>query len=327
MNDLIQSSKIAVVIPSFKVTRHILKVIDRIGPECWRIYVVDDCCPDGSGKMVQEQCSDPRVRVIFNEENLGVGGAVMEGYKVAISDGADVMVKLDGDGQMAPGLIPRFVMPILAGEADYTKGNRFYDLRQIKRMPRARLMGNAVLSFMAKLSGGYWDIFDPTNGYTAIHTDVAKSLDMSRISQGYFFETDMLFRLNLLRAVIVDIPMDAEYGDETSNLKISNIFGEFLLNHTCNFFKRIFFNHYLRDFSVASLELPLGVTLIAFGGVFGAYKWLVNWQAGITTPAGTVMLAALPIILGIQFVLAFVYYDIRSVPRKVIHIMLRNNVS
>lgn len=327
MNNLIQGAKIAVVIPSFKVTRHILNVIDRIGPESWRIYVVDDCCPDGSGRMVQEQCQDPRVRVIFNEKNLGVGGAVMEGYKLAISDGADVMVKLDGDGQMDPEHIPRFVIPILAGECDYTKGNRFYDLRHIKRMPRARLIGNAVLSFMAKLSGGYWDIFDPTNGYTAIHAEVAKFLPLSQISRRYFFETDMLFRLNLLRAVIVDIPMDAEYGEEASNLKISHIIGEFLIRHTINFFKRVFYNYYLRDFSVASLEFPLGIAMVAFGGIFGVYKWITAFQAGISTPAGTVMLATLPIILGTQFILAFISHDIRSVPRRVTHIMLRHNKS
>jgi len=325
MSDVIQGSKIAVIIPSLKVTGQVLDVIDGIGPECWRIYVVDDCCPDGSGARVKEKCRDSRVRVIFNEKNLGVGGAVMEGYKAAIADGADVMVKLDGDGQMNPDYIPEFVAPILAGECDYTKGNRFYDLTHIKRMPLPRLIGNAILSFMAKLSGGYWDIFDPTNGYTAIQAKVAKSLPMSRISQRYFFETDMLFRLNLLRAVVIDIPMDAKYGNETSNLKISHVIGEFFMKHTGNFFKRIFYNYYLRDFSVASLELPLGFAMLGFGGIFGVYKWAVAFNKGIPTPIGTVMLAALPIILGTQFVLAFINHDIRSVPQRVIHTMIRHN--
>src|SRR5690606_11392859 len=96
--------------------------------------------------------------------NLGVGGAVMTGYLTALADGMDIIVKVDGDNQMDPALIPDFIAPILAGEADYTKGNRFFDLEEIRAMPKLRLFGNALLSFMTKLSAGYWDIFDPTNG-------------------------------------------------------------------------------------------------------------------------------------------------------------------
>ena len=138
-----------------------------------------------------------------------------------------VVVKVDGDGQMDPRLIPSFVYPILRGEADYTKGNRFFDLESVRTMPRFRLLGNAILSFMTKLSSGYWNLFDPTNGFTAIHTDVARHLPFDKISRRYFFETDILFRLNTLRAVVVDVPMEAKYGDEVSNLKISKIVLEF----------------------------------------------------------------------------------------------------
>ena len=147
----------------------------------------------------------------------------MTGYRVALDDGMDIMVKIDGDGQMAPELLPDFVAPILAGEADYTKGNRFFDLEQVSQMPTVRLLGNAVLSFFNKISSGYWNLFDPTNGYTAIHRDVAACLPFGRISRRYFFESDMLFRLNTLRAVVVDIPMHASYGDEVSNLRISKV--------------------------------------------------------------------------------------------------------
>lgn len=125
----------------------------------------------GSGEYVKAHCTDPRVTVVKHEKNKGVGGAVMTGYRAAIADGAKVIVKIDGDGQMDPSLLREFVMPILGGEADYTKGNRFYDLSNISRMPAMRLFGNAGLSFLAKLSTGYWNIFDPTNGYTAIHAD------------------------------------------------------------------------------------------------------------------------------------------------------------
>lgn len=311
--------KIAAVIPSYKVTRHILDVIDSIGPEVSLIYVVDDCCPDDSGSFVQRHCTDARVTVIRNPVNQGVGGAVMAGYKAALADGADIMVKVDGDGQMDPRLIMEFVAPIAAGQADYTKGNRFFNLEEIRVMPKVRLFGNAALSFMTKLSSGYWDVFDPTNGYTAIHRDVARRLPLNKISRRYFFETDMLFRLNTLRAVVVDIPMDAKYGDEKSNLKISKIMGEFFVKHIRNFLKRIFYNYYLRDMSVASIELPLGIFMTAFGFLFGSYHWISSSRSHDFTTAGTVMLSAMPIIIGIQLILAFLAYDISSVPKRSIH--------
>jgi glycosyltransferase involved in cell wall biosynthesis len=325
--DNIVKYHIAVVIPSYRVHKHILDVIAGIGPEVQRIYVIDDKCPDGSGNYVEANCNDPRVVVLRHEINQGVGGAVMTGYRAAIADGAEVIVKLDGDGQMDPSLILNFIEPILAGEADYTKGNRFFDLEEIRAMPKIRLFGNAVLSFMTKLSSGYWDLFDPTNGYTAIHADVARHLPFAKISQRYFFETDMLFRLNTQRAVVVDIPMDARYGDEVSNLKVSKILGEFLFKHTRNFIKRIFYNYYLRDMSLASIELPLGVLLFTFGVSFGGWQWFNAVRADIATPAGTVMLAALPTLMGLQLVLAFLSYDIASVPRRHRHGLLKRNPS
>ncbi|MHB1331616.1 MAG: glycosyltransferase family 2 protein [Sulfuriferula sp.] len=319
---------IAVVIPCYKVTQHILEVIAGIGNMIWRIYVIDDACPDSSGKYVEAHCLDPRVRVVYHESNLGVGGAVITGYRAAIADGAKVIVKIDGDGQMDSSLISDFIEPILAGEADYAKGNRFFDLEEIRAMPNVRLFGNAILSFMTKVSSGYWDLFDPTNGYTAIHADVARHLPFNKISRRYFFETDMLFRLNILRAVVVDVPMDAQYGNEVSNLKISKIAGEFLFKHARNFTKRIFYNYYLRDMSLASIELPLGLFLFFSGCGFGAYHWINSLQEGVATPAGTVMLAVLPILMGAQLVLAFLGYDIANGPRRPFHKLrriLKNN--
>lgn len=311
--------RIAVVIPCYKVTRHIGDVLSAIPHMVWRIYVIDDACPEGSGKFVEANVFDNRVKVVYHQKNQGVGGAVMTGYQAAITDGAGVIVKIDGDGQMDASLIPYFVEPILAGEVDYTKGNRFYDLEEIRAMPRVRLFGNAVLSLMTKLSSGYWNLFDPTNGYTAIHAEVAKHLPFGKISQRYFFETDMLFRLNTLRAVVVDVPMDAKYGEEVSNLKISKIFGEFIFKHARNFFKRIFYNYYLRDLSLASIELPLGLLMLISGVGFGGYHWLASAKAGFPTPPGTVMLAAMPILMGLQLVLAFIGYDISSVPNRARH--------
>ena len=312
-------AQIAVVIPSYKVTNHILDVIAGIGAEVGRIYVVDDHCPVRSGDFVEDNCKDPRVRVLRHEENQGVGGAVMTGYRAAIAEGVDIIVKVDGDGQMDPALIPRFVAPILAGEADYTKGNRFFDLEKIAQMPRMRLVGNAGLSLLTKVSSGYWNLFDPTNGYTAIHRDVARHLPLGKISRRYFFETDMLFRLGTLRAAVVDVPMHARYADEVSNLHIRQVVGEFFTKNLRNTFKRIFYNYYLRDMSLASFELPMGVLLLLFGVVFGVSQWIHASSTGTTASSGTVMLAAMPVLVGVQLILAFIGHDVRATPVKAIH--------
>lgn len=312
-------ARIAVIIPTYKARVHILGVIDEIGSEVDGIYVVDDCCPDSSGDFVATNCKDKRVTIIKHEVNQGVGGAVMTGYKAAIDGGMDILVKVDSDGQMDSALIMDFVAPIIEGEADYTKGNRFFDLEKVRSMPKMRLFGNAILSFMCKISSGYWNIFDPTNGYTAIHVDVARQLPFDKISRGYFFESDMLFRLNTLRAMVRDLPMHAKYGDEVSGLKISKILAEFFAGHVRNFLKRIFYNYYLRDISLASIELPVGLILFGFGLIYGSYHWIHSAQVGIQTPAGTVMLAALPTLMGLQLILAFVSYDISSVPKHSIH--------
>jgi dolichol-phosphate mannosyltransferase len=308
--------RIAVVIPCYRVVDHIQGVIDGIGHEVCLIFAIDDCCPEGSADYIEKNCTDSRVIVLRNAQNLGVGGAVMTGYRAAIAAGADVIVKIDGDGQMDAALVPRLVAPIIKNQADYTKGNRFYDLTQIGSMPLMRLLGNAGLSFMAKFSTGYWSLFDPTNGFTAISAQVAAHLPYKKISNRYFFETDVLFRLNILRAVVVDIPMHAYYGNEESNLKISKIFMEFLLKHVRNFFKRIFYNYYLRDMSIASFELISGFALFWFGIVYGSLHWLYGITHNVTTPVGIIIIAALCIIIGFQLLLAFLNYDVSNVPRR-----------
>lgn len=323
--ELTQSSTptvIAVVIPCFRVTQAILGVLSKIGDEVSMIFVIDDKCPDGSGRMVREQVSDPRVQVIFHAENAGVGGAVMSGYKAALAQGADIVVKVDGDGQMDPALLPRFIRPLVIGVADYAKGNRFYSRHAVRQMPAVRLFGNAALSFFTKLSSGYWSIFDPTNGYTAIHRAALEQLNFDKISKRYFFESDMLVSLGSVRAMVMDIPMEATYGEETSHLKISRVIPEFAAKHTIAMMKRIIYNYFLRDFSFASLCLFFGVILFLFGVVFGGVNWWHSVQTNTSAATGTVMIATVTIILGFQLLLSFLNYDISnepSVPLQVMH--------
>ena len=307
---------IAVVIPCFRVAAHVLEVIAGIPQNVCRIYAVDDGCPEGSGDLIERTCVDGRVRVLRHAENRGVGGALVTGYRQALDDAMDIVVKIDGDGQMDPLLLPKFVQPILDGRADYTKGNRFFSLDMVRTMPRPRLVGNAVLSFVNKAASGYWSIMDPTNGYTAISAKLLEHLPLARLEPRYFFESDMLFHLGVLRAVVQDIPMHSRYGDAASNLSIVKAGMLFPGKYAIRFVKRFFYNYLLRDFNAGSLHTLLGLAMTFGGVIFGSYHWVKSILDQVPATSGTVVLAALPVILGVQFLVAAEQYDIQNQPTR-----------
>jgi glycosyltransferase involved in cell wall biosynthesis len=294
----------------------VLGVIAGIGPEVERIYAVDDACPEKTAALIERECGDPRVKVLQHPENQGVGGATITGYEAALADGADIVVKIDGDGQMDPALLSRFTRPIASGHADYTKGNRFYALEDLRGMPRLRLFGNSLLSLVNKFATGYWDVMDPTNGYTAIHRTALAALSIHKLDRGYFFESDMLFRLYTIRAVVRDVPMPARYGKEVSSLRVGRVAVVFPFKYVRAMVKRIFYAYFLRDFNAGTLQLCLGIVVAGAGALFGLASWIHSSLTGVAATAGTVMLAGLPVLAGIQFLLGALHYDIESVPRE-----------
>jgi len=317
-----ENTKIAVAIPCYRVKDQILSVLKVIGPEVSRIYVVDDKCPEGSGAWVENQCRDPRVVVHKHDRNLGVGGATLTGFMMALRDGADIVVKLDGDGQMDPAEIQRLVRPIQEQRADYTKGNRFYFPSALKKMPLLRVIGNSGLSFISKISAGYWHIMDPTNGYVALQTRVLSLLPVEKIEKRYFFESDMLFRLNTIRARVVDVPMPTRYGDETSSLRISAVLLPFAVKHLSRALKRFGYGYFVRDFNVASMEILVSMLFLSFGIIHGVWYWIYYGTRNELAPTGTIMLSALPIILGVQLLLSAINFDIMNEPSDPIHPLL-----
>ena len=310
------------MVPCYRECNKILGTLARIPDLVNRIYCVDDGCPDQTGDYVEENCNDKRVRVLRHKSNQGVGGAMVTGYRQAMHDNADIVVKIDGDGQMNPESIMRFVRPIALGQADYTKGNRYFLLHNLDRMPKRRVFGNAALSFLSKLSTGYWRNFDPANGYTAIHARVLCLLPLYKVHRGYFFESDMLFHLSTLRGVVQDIPERAVYRDEQSNLRVSKVIPLFAIKHLRNFSARIFYTYFLRDFHLASIEWFLGPPLLIFGTWFGISSWQESTLTGIEATAGTVMLAGLPFIIGLQLLLSAIGFDIDNQPRTALHTLL-----
>lgn len=308
-------TKIAVVIPSYKTALHIRDVIASIPDNIAYVIVVDDACPEASGRIAE--ATDRKNLIVLNHErNQGVGGAMITGYKKALELNCDIAVKIDGDGQMDASYMQNLLTPLVKNEADYTKGNRFRDFTALKFMPWIRFFGNSILSFLLKVASGYWNIMDPTNGYTAIHRRVLEKLNLDKISKGYFFESDMLIHLNIVNAVVKDVNIPAKYGSENSSLKIKKIIFIFPQKLIKGLFQRLAFKYFIYDFNMVSVYLLIGLPTFLFGVVFGAIEWLRSIDSSVARPLGTIMLAVLPIILGAQLLLQAISIDINSIPKK-----------
>ena len=308
--------KIAVVMPAYRSKEHIGDVLSKIPELVNQVFVIDDACPEQTGKFVEENFPKKKIEVVYNQKNLGVGGAVIVGLRRALETDADVIVKVDSDGQMNPEDIPRLVAPVVSGDSDYAKGNRFNSLDDLQEMPKTRIFGNAVLSLMSKVSTGYWSITDPTNGFFAISRGALENINLEKLRQRWFFESDILFRLSIIRAVVADVPIRAKYANEKSNLKIRKVIFEFIHRHNVNFLKRLFYVYYLREWSVVSFEFPAALILF-FGGIgLGVNFWSVSASTGQATTVGQVMLAVLPITLGFQLFLSVLSLDVSNEPKQ-----------
>ena len=307
---------IAVIIPCYRVEEEIQSVLCALPGYIKHIIVVDDASPDATPDLVTASAKkDKRISLIRHPSNLGVGGAMITGYRKALELGAQIVVKIDGDGQMDTSELPALLTPLVQGQADYTKGNRFRDFKSLQKMPLVRRVGNMGLGFLAKAATGYWNLFDPTNGFSAIRSEVLAQLPLERIDRSFYFETSMLAQLYLLGAVVKDVPMPARYQSEASYLLVHRILFEFPSKLLLTFFRRLVLRNFIYDFSMGSIYLLTGFPLLLFGLTFGIYKWIQYASIGIPAPTGTVMLPTLSVLLGIQLLLSAVEIDLRSVPR------------
>lgn len=312
-----QTAAIAVVIPSFRAAGTIGGVLRAIGPEVEHIYVVDDGCPDSTGERALRDASDPRLVVLRNRRNLGVGGAMKRGYARALADGAEIVVKLDADGQMDPRHIRRLIAPLLAGEADYAKGNRFAPARlmpsgsaprALSAMPPSRRAGNMILSVLHKAATGYWRIGDPANGYTAIHARALERIGIEALADCFFFETDMLFRLNLVDAVVADVALPACYPGSGSSLRLRRVAPRFALMTASRCVRRLRAKYFAGAWNLGSVKLASAMAMIAAAAGLAGWQWI---GAGAPGAAATTCL-----LLGLALLAAAGLYDARRRPRE-----------
>lgn len=308
---------IAIVIPAYRVEHNLAAVLREIPDFIKHIIVIDDASPDAAFDLVSGAAkADRRIILIRHEHNQGVGGAMLTGFYKAIELESQIVIKLDGDGQMDSAYIPALITPLIEGKADYVKGNRFRNFESLQQMPFIRRVGNLGLSFLTKAATGYWNVFDPTNGFFAVHTKILTQLPLDKIDRRYYFETSMLSHLYLLDAFVLDVPIPARYRGEISSMSIQRILFEFPVKLTRTLFRRIILRYFIFDFSMMSVYLLTAIPLLLFGLIFGITKWIHYANLGIPAPTGTVILPTLSVILAIQILLSAIEIDINAAPRK-----------
>jgi len=315
-----KGKKICIVIPAFNAFTTLEEVVIAIPELIDSIVIIEDKSKDATLEIAELLVNTTeKVKILKDHANLGVGGSVKAGYQKGLDINADIVVKMDSDGQMDPAYLPQLLAPIISGNANYTKGNRFLHTTELKQMPFIRRLGNLGLSFMTKAATGYWNIFDPTNGYTAIDRYTLSQLDFDKISDRYFFETSMLMELYNQRAVVKDVPIPARYQGEKSSLSTFKSFFEFSSKLWKGFFQRINRQYFTSDFSVVSLFIFFGLLLFSFGLIWGIWHWVISIQTQVAATTGTVMLAVVPFIVGFQFLIQALVLDIGNVPKEVIN--------
>ncbi len=307
----IEGRLLAVVIPAYQAEKSIRDVVRRIPSFVDWIILVDDGSTDGTAAAMR-QMSDPRVRSLSHERNTGVGGAMVTGFKKAIELQADLIAKIDADGQMDPTYLDRFALAAVRFQCDYVKANRFGHIEMLPAMPKIRLLGNLILTFLTKFASGYWNVFDPQNGYVMITRKMLKRLDLKRLDPGYFFEDSMLIHLNIMRAKIAEIYLPARYQGEQSSMRLSGIIVTFPGKLVYGYLYRVYQKYVFRSLSPFALLLLFGIVALSWGTIWGGIAW---WQSYITRmPAttGTVILALLPLLLGWSSLLQALVLDVQD---------------
>jgi glycosyltransferase involved in cell wall biosynthesis len=302
--------RVAIVVPAHNEERLVGRVIETAPEIVDHVVVVDDASSDGTSTAATA-VGDPRLALITLSENQGVGGAILTGHRRALELGADVCVVMAGDAQMDPEFLPALLDPIADGDAEFTKANRFYGPGSFRGMPRHRILGNVVLSFMTKAASGYWNLFDPQNGYTAIHRSALERLDLDRIARRYEFENDLLIQLNVARVSARDVPVPARYGDEVSGMQLRRVAPRILRQLWRGFWHRMWWKYVVQSFSPVALLFFTGLACVMFGVAVGVFV-IVNTLGPPVASPGTVILSFGPLLTGVHLLVMALVLDIQE---------------
>ncbi len=306
-----RDKRVGVVVRAYNEERQIETVLGTMPDFVDSIIVVDDRSTDNTATRCDEwkpRLGD-RLTVIRHERNLGVGGATISGHREALKQGLDVIVVMDGDGQMDPVDLPAILEPLVSGQADFSKGNRLFSGRAWQKTPRVRYLGNAMLSLMTKVASGYWHVADSQAGYTAISKQALASLDLDRLHPRYAFENSMLIQLNIGSWRVTDVHLEPRYGiGEKSSMQIIKVIPDISALLFRGFLDRMFEKYVIRDFHPLVFFYAIGSFLVVIGfalGVVEVVHRVINGQVA----SASVVLVALLIISGLQLLLFAMWFD------------------
>jgi glycosyltransferase involved in cell wall biosynthesis len=310
-----RGKRIALVIPARNEERLIGPTLESVPDLIDRVYVIDDGSTDQTGAQV-ERCrrADTRIELLQHAANQGVGQAIITGYRRASRDGHDIAVVVGGDHQMPMEQIVDLLEPLVDGHADYTKGNRFLMPDSgLEDMPWTRFVGNALISIMTKVASGYYKVFDVVDGFTAVTKRAIDLINWDHAWKGYGYPMDFLVRLNAYGLRVRDVPRRAIYleGERQSQIKGLRYAVRVSPMLVRGFFWRLCARYLVRDFHPLFFFYLLGLVLFPVGVVYGGCLVFMQWIGeGVTGPRSVV--CALMILMGIQFLLFAMLYDMQE---------------
>jgi glycosyltransferase involved in cell wall biosynthesis len=308
---MVEGKRVAVVVPAHDEEQLIATTLAGIPAFVDRIVVVDDASSDATRERASST-GDLRVEVVAHSVNGGVGAAIVTGYRHALAEGSDVVCVMAADNQMDPDDLAALVAPVARGELDYAKANRLFTGHAWSQMPRARYVGNAILSLLTKIASGYWHVADSQSGYTAIGRGMLAQLDLDRVYTRYGFPNDLLVHLNVWNARVRDFPSRPVYGvGERSGIRYRQVVPRISWLLLKGFFWRLREKYVIRDFHPLVFFYVFGL-LASLAGIALGILELVDRIGGHQVSVGTVVLIALLLISGSQFTLFAMWFDMES---------------
>lgn len=301
---------ISVVIPAYNEELLIGKVILTMPDFVDHIVVVDDCSIDQTVSIVNEfAAADPRVVLLLHVYNQGVGAAIATGYKWSMDHEIDVTAVMAADYQMDPRDLPRILLPVCAGECDYTKGNRLFRGESWKMIPTYRYIGNSFLSLLTKIASGYWHIADSQSGYTAISLIALQHVDLDNIYPRYGMPNDLLVKLNIASFRVRDVSIRPVYNvGEKSGIKVRKVMFSIPWILFKGFWRRMFEKYVIRDFHPLLFFYCLGFVLTPSGLAFGLYLFIAR-LLGYGVAATSALFASFLFISGLQSIFFAMWFD------------------
>jgi len=308
---MLENKKIGVVVPCYNEEKHISQVIATMPSFVDKIIVVDDVSKDRTREIILlEKNKDPeRILAINHEKNQGVGAAIVSGYKQALAERLDAVAVMAGDAQMDPEELIDLFDPVIKGGADYSKGNRLIYGDAWNKIPKARYLGNSVLSLLTKIASGYWHVADSQTGYTVISGKALSRIDLEKIYKRYGFPNDLLVRLNVISARLKEIPIKPIYHQGgVSGIRYWKVIPTISLLLTRLFFWRLWLKYVVLDFHPLVFFYFASLILLPVGFVLGVYLIYSRFASGaVASPA--IFLDLFLIISGIQFLLFAMWFD------------------